>query len=100
VPGSPEGTSGRPLGLQPAASGINAEGSQGGETMTSGETSSSHEATSTSAVGGPSSSAPGRPTGGALPFTGAGTPALHAVGLALVDLGVVTLLPGLPETGR
>jgi LPXTG-motif cell wall-anchored protein len=56
-------------------------------------TSSSIEATTTSAVGGASSSssAPGGPAGGELPFTGSGTPALLAVGLALVGLGGATL---------
>jgi hypothetical protein len=73
------------------------ETSTSGETTTSGATSSSHEATTTSAVGGASSSAPGGPTGGALPFTGAGTPALLAVGLALVGLGAVTLLAKAPR---
>jgi hypothetical protein len=68
------------------------------ETTTSGETSSSHEATTTSAAGGASSSAPGGPTGGgSLPFTGAGTPALLAVGLALLGIGVVTLLARAPR---
>jgi hypothetical protein len=71
--------------------------STSGETTTSGETSSSHEATTTSAVGGASSSAPGGPTGGALPFTGAGTPALLAVGLALLGIGGATLLARAPR---
>jgi hypothetical protein len=43
------------------------------------------------------SRAPAGPTGGALPFTGAGTPALLPVGLALVGLGVVILLARAPR---
>jgi hypothetical protein len=60
-------------------------------TTTSEATSTSRETTSTtSAVGGASSSAPG---GGALPFTGAGSAMpLLAVGLALVGVGGVSLL--------
>jgi hypothetical protein len=60
-------------------------------TTTSEATSTSRETTSTtSAVGGASSSAPG---GGALPFTGAGDAMpLLAVGLALVGVGGASLL--------
>jgi hypothetical protein len=60
-------------------------------TTTSEATSTSRETTSTtSAVGGASSSAPG---GGALPFTGAGgAMPLLAVGLALVGVGGASLL--------
>jgi hypothetical protein len=60
-------------------------------TTTSEATSTSRETTSTtSAVGGASSSAPG---GGALPFTGAGgAMPLLAVGLALVSVGGASLL--------
>ena len=60
-------------------------------TTTSEATSTSREATSTtSAVGGTSSSAPG---GGVLPFTGAGgAMPLLAVGLALVGVGGASLL--------
>jgi hypothetical protein len=71
-------------------------GSSGGtstseSTTTSEATSTSRETTSTtSAVGGASSSAPG---GGALPFTGAGgAMPLLAVGLALVGVGGASLL--------
>jgi hypothetical protein len=66
--------------------------STSGATTTSGASSSSHDTTSTTAeVGGSSSSAPSGPAGGELPFTGAGTMALLAVGLALVGLGAATL---------
>jgi LPXTG-motif cell wall-anchored protein len=65
--------------------------STSGATTTSGATSTSHDTSTTSAVGGSSSSAPGGPAGGELPFTGAGTMALLAVGLALVGLGGATL---------
>jgi hypothetical protein len=66
--------------------------STSGATTSSGASSSSHDTTSTTAeVGGSSSSAPSGPAGGELPFTGAGTMALLAVGLALVGLGAATL---------
>jgi hypothetical protein len=61
-------------------------------TGTSGATSSSHGTTTTAAAGGASSSAPGGPTGGELPFTGAGTLPLLAVGVVLIGLGGATLL--------
>ena len=63
-----------------------------GATTTSEASSSSYDTTSTTAeVGGASSSAPSGPVGGELPFTGAGTMALLAVGLALIGLGAATL---------
>jgi hypothetical protein len=66
--------------------------STSGATTTSGASSSSHDTTSTTAeLGGSSSSTPSGPAGGELPFTGAGTMALLAVGLALVGLGAATL---------
>jgi hypothetical protein len=66
--------------------------STSGVTTSSGASSSSYDTTSTTAeVGGSSSSAPSGPAGGELPFTGAGTMALLAVGLALVGLGAATL---------
>ena len=69
--------------------------STSGVTTTSGATTTTGEGTtSTAAVGGASSSAPGGPTGGALPFTGASSLALLAVGTALAGLGVVTLSAG------
>ena len=69
--------------------------STSGVTTTSGATTTTGEGTtSTAAVGGASSSAPGGPTGGALPFTGASSLALLAVGIALAALGVVTLSAG------
>ena len=69
--------------------------STSGVTTTSGATSTTGEGTSsTAAVGGASSSAPGGPTGGALPFTGASTLALLAVGIALAGLGGLTLSAG------
>jgi hypothetical protein len=69
--------------------------STSGVTTTSGATSTSVQGTSsTAAVGGASSSAPGGPTGGVLPFTGAGTLVLLAVGIALAGLGGVTLSAG------
>ena len=69
--------------------------STSGVTTTSGATSTSGQGTSsTAAVGGASSSAPGGPTGGALPFTGASTLTLLAVGIALAGLGGVTLSAG------
>jgi hypothetical protein len=63
-------------------------------TTTSGPTTTSKETTSsTSEVGGSSSSAPGGSGGGALPFTGAGgTTPLLLVGLALAGLGGASLL--------
>ena len=71
------------------------ESSTSGATTTSEATSTTGEGTSsTAAVGGASSSAPGGPTGGALPFTGASTLPLLAVGIALAGLGVVTLFAG------
>ena len=71
------------------------ESSTSGSTTTSEATSTTGEGTSsTAAVGGASSSAPGGPTGGALPFTGASTLALLAVGIALAGLGGVTLSAG------
>jgi hypothetical protein len=71
-----------------------------GATSTSGAASTSGATTTlgadststTAAVGGSSSSAPSGPAGGELPFTGAGTLALLAVGLALIGLGGATLL--------
>jgi hypothetical protein len=64
-----------------------------GATTTSGASSSSSDTTSTTAaVGGSSPSAPGGPAGGELPFTGAGTTALLALGLTLLGLGAATLL--------
>jgi hypothetical protein len=67
--------------------------STSGATTTSGASSSSSDTTSTTAaVGGSSSSAPGGPAGGELPFTGAGTTALLALGLTLLGLGAATLL--------
>ena len=71
------------------------ESSTSGATTTSEATSTTGEGTSsTAAVGGASSSAPGGPTGGALPFTGASTLTLLAVGIALAGLGGVTLSAG------
>ena len=71
------------------------ESSTSGATTTSEATSTTGQGTSsTAAVGGASSSAPGGPTGGALPFTGASSLALLAVGTALAGLGVVTLSAG------
>jgi len=71
------------------------ESSTSGSTTTSEATSTTGEGTSsTAAVGGASSSAPGGPTGGALPFTGASTLALLAVGIALAGLGGLTLSAG------
>ena len=63
-----------------------------GSTRTTGASSSSHDTSTTAAVGGSSSSAPSGPAGGALPFTGAGTLALLAAGLALIGLGGAALL--------
>jgi hypothetical protein len=64
--------------------------STSGATSTSGMTTTGGE-TTTSAVGGASSSAPGGPTGGELPFTGAGTLTMLALGLMLVGLGGAAL---------
>ena len=66
--------------------------STSGVTTTSGASSTVHETSTTSGVGGSSSSEPGGPGGGELPFTGASTMALLVVGLALVGLGGATLL--------
>jgi hypothetical protein len=80
------------------ATSISGESSTSGATSTSegtgtsGATSSSHGTTTTAAAGGASSSAPGGPTGGELPFTGAGTLPLLAVGVVLIGLGGATLL--------
>jgi hypothetical protein len=64
-----------------------------GTTSTSGASSTSGETTTTAAVGGSSSSAPGGPGGGELPFTGAGgAMPLLALALALIGLGVASLL--------
>ena len=62
-----------------------------GATTTSEASSSSYDTSTTAEVGGASSSAPSGPVGGELPFTGAGTMALLAVGLALIGLGAATL---------
>jgi hypothetical protein len=71
-----------------------------GATTTVGATSTSHGVSSTSAVGGASSSASSSPAGGALPFTGAAsTMPLLAIGLALLGLGVASLL-GKSHRGR
>jgi hypothetical protein len=73
--------------------------STSGASSTSGATSTSHDTSTTSAVGG-SSSTPGGPAGGELPFTGAGTTMpLLAVGLALLGLGGASLL-GKSRRGR
>jgi hypothetical protein len=68
--------------------------STSGDTTTSGPTTTAKETTSsTSEVGGSSSSAPGGSGGGALPFTGAGgTTPLLLVGLALAGIGGASLL--------
>jgi hypothetical protein len=68
--------------------------STSGDTTTSGPTTTAKETTSsTSEVGGSSSSAPGGSDGGVLPFTGAGgTTPLLLVGLVLAGLGGASLL--------
>jgi hypothetical protein len=68
--------------------------STSGDTTTSGPTTTAKENTSsTSEVGGSSSSAPGGSDGGVLPFTGAGgTTPLLLVGLVLAGLGGASLL--------
>jgi hypothetical protein len=68
--------------------------STSGDTTTSGPTTTAKETTSsTSEVGGSSSSAPGGSGGGVLPFTGAGgTTPLLLVGLVLAGLGGASLL--------
>src|SRR5215207_3637077 len=93
VPGPTTTTTTAPTTTTSTSHGTGSSGatSTSESTTTSEATSTSRETTSTtSAVGGASSSAPG---GGALPFTGAGgAMPLLAVGLALVGVGGASLL--------
>jgi hypothetical protein len=75
-----------------AASTSGKTSTSGSVTTTSGAPSTNQEDTSNSAVGGASSSGPGGSSGGELPFTGANAMALLIAGLALLGLGVASLL--------
>jgi hypothetical protein len=73
-----------------------------GATSTSGETTTSKETTTTAGVGGSSSSAPGgslggdssTPGGGVLPFTGAASLPMQMAAIALLGVGIASLLAG------
>jgi hypothetical protein len=72
-----------------------------GATSTSGETTTSKETTTTAGVGGSSSSAPGgslggdsSTPGGVLPFTGAASLPMQMAAIALLGVGIASLLAG------
>jgi hypothetical protein len=83
----------------PGGSGTTTTTTTTGVTGTSGASATSHETSTTSEVAGASSTAPGGPSGGGLPFTGAGTSSLLVAALALLGLGAATLL-GTARRGR